>query len=312
MLIMILVVMAFLFINILAYELLPDCRQYYYTQPNDLNTISSEINQNKCLCGNQTKQKESSWNEQTGVGVICVVVYWPMESQLAQTYQYISSINFWIHAIIFRTLPCILMLVLSCLLINIMHKANLKKQALIQQGKKSEVDKASEFNRTTTMLLIIVILFFIMEFPHGILYLISGFWQQFFYEVYAYYADLLDVIVLLNSSINFFLYCFMSAEFRKKFTETFCLAKKQQPTGEPNNFNRSMRNRTNGANHNIQININAKQQSKSLSDYYLYYCCCCLKKNSNKKDMSRPNQSIRLLGFDKNVCNDFDIKLQEL
>lgn len=208
------------------------------------------------------------------------------------------------------------MLVLSCLLINIMHKANLKKKTLIQQGKKSEVDKASEFNRTTTMLLIIVILFFIMEFPHGILYLISGFWQQFFYEVYFYYAELLDVIVLLNSSINFFLYCFMSAEFRKKFTETFCFRK---ATGERNQMNnKSLRRANDGArasNKNNDNNNNRNSQKSKLELTLTAACCSCLKTSRPKKGESRqPNQDVQLLPVNKNggPGTDFDIKLQEL
>ncbi len=34
-------------------------------------------------------------------------------------------------------------------------------------------------------------------------------------------GDLLDILVLLNSSINFFLYCCMSSQFRHKFKTVF-------------------------------------------------------------------------------------------
>lgn len=80
---------------------------------------------------------------------------------------------------------------------------------------------ASDFNRTTSMLLVIVILFLIMEFPHGIIYLIGSYSQKLYYEIYDYFGDLLDILVLINSSINFFLYCFMSSEFRKTFHRTY-------------------------------------------------------------------------------------------
>lgn len=158
-----------LIFNILTYDIGLICKQFWYTDVNDLDLIDqTSINETKCNCTNKI-----DWNNQ--IGSLCTHVYWLGESRFATQYQIISSINFWIHAIIFRTLPCILMLVLSCLLINIMHKANIKKKALIQQGKKTEYEKASEFNRTTTMLLIIVILFFIMEFPHGIHFFLLNF-----------------------------------------------------------------------------------------------------------------------------------------
>lgn len=73
--------------------------------------------------------------------------------------------------------------------------------------------------RTTRMLLTVLILFLITEFPQGILALFSAIMgQEFFKHCYIPMANLMDFLALLNCSINFILYCFMS----KRFRDTFC------------------------------------------------------------------------------------------
>ena len=284
-----------LIVNILTYELEFTCKQYWFSDIQD--QFSIQIGNNVTCKECPPNEKEIiEWNYQNQIGSICANVFWITESRIANNNPIISSINFWIHAIIFRTLPCILMLVLSCLLINIMHKANIKKKSLIQQGKKNEYDKASEFNRTTTMLLIIVILFFIMEFPHGILYIICGFSQPFFYKVYSYYADFLDVIVLLNSSINFFLYCFMSAEFRRKFKETFFFVKPINTTVRSNTLNSNR--------------LNSSKKKKFTHNRKSVFCGFLFKNlnNNNQKNGEF------LLDSDQTVCANKtnNLKLQDI
>ena len=51
--------------------------------------------------------------------------------------------------------------------------------------------------------------------------MIGTFSNTVYYDIYDYYGEFLDILVLLNSSINFFLYCLMSSEFRKTFRQTY-------------------------------------------------------------------------------------------
>ena len=150
------------------------------------------------------------------------------ETKIASNYPLLILTNFWILAIVFRALPCLILLILSFLLIYVMHIANKNRKKLMQQGRKTEYEKAGEFNRTTTMLLIVVVSFLLMEFPHGILYIICGISNKFFREVYVSLGDLLDLLVLINSSINFILYCCMSSQFRDKFKQIFWFVKKKK------------------------------------------------------------------------------------
>ena len=102
---------------------------------------------------------------------------------------------------------------------------NINETILIVENKKTHMPRlvlsktSREHLRTTLMLTIICILFLIAELPQSILLFVSMiFHEQNLYElVYMPLGDLMDAIVLFNSSINFILYCTMSCEFRKTF-----------------------------------------------------------------------------------------------
>lgn len=76
-----------------------------------------------------------------------------------------------------------------------------------------KIDHAERFN-TNFMLLIVCILFLIAEFPHSILLIVSILNQNFYNNVYKPLGDLMDILVLINNSINFLLYVSMSKAFR--------------------------------------------------------------------------------------------------
>lgn len=137
----------------------------------------------------------------------------------------LSTINTWLQACFIRIIPCFLLIILSIMLIYVMHLAKKNHLRLIKCGNRKEYEKAREFNRTTTMLLIVVVSFLIMEFPHGILLIICAIKNDYYEKLYFPLGDLLDVLVLINGSINFFLYCFMSSQFRDKFKQLFKFGK---------------------------------------------------------------------------------------
>ena len=85
-------------------------------------------------------------------------------------------------------------------------------------GGKPKRNKTKENLRTTLMLTIVSVLFVITEFPQSILIsmsIIKG--ESFYNNVYMPLGDLLDILALINNSINFLLYCSMSRAFRNTF-----------------------------------------------------------------------------------------------
>jgi hypothetical protein len=78
--------------------------------------------------------------------------------------------------------------------------------------------KSNENLRTTVMLILVCILFLLAEFPQSILIFFSIIMDKSFYnDVYMPLGDLLDIIALVNNSINFIIYCAMSKTFRDTF-----------------------------------------------------------------------------------------------
>jgi len=84
-----------------------------------------------------------------------------------------------------------------------------------------ESEKAGEYNRTTSMLVAVVLCFVVTEMPQGVLAFLSGVDERIFDAVYTQLGDVWDIVVLINSSVNFLLYCTMSRQFRGTFWELF-------------------------------------------------------------------------------------------
>ncbi|KAG6456765.1 hypothetical protein O3G_MSEX009945 [Manduca sexta] len=146
------------------------------------------------------------------------------------------QINFWVHAVLIKLLPCVILTVISAWLIRALYRANSRKKALkgysacpantVVNGngnifakrstKRSKAERRTD--RTTKMLVAVLLLFLLTEFPQGILGLLSGVLGRcFFKRCYNLFGELMDALALLNGAINFVLYCSMSRQFRTTF-----------------------------------------------------------------------------------------------
>jgi len=77
-------------------------------------------------------------------------------------------------------------------------------------------------DRTSRMLVAVLFLFLITEFPQGIMAFLSGLYgAEFFRKCYNAFAEIWDILALINSALNFILYCFMSRQFRVQFRNFF-------------------------------------------------------------------------------------------
>ncbi|XP_059088552.1 G-protein coupled receptor dmsr-1-like isoform X2 [Tigriopus californicus] len=85
-------------------------------------------------------------------------------------------------------------------------------------------NRKRSIDRTTRLLIAILVLFLATEFPQGILGMLSAVHGvQYFHDCYIPLGDVWDAMALINSAINFILYCIMSKQFRRTFVETFHL-----------------------------------------------------------------------------------------
>ena len=135
------------------------------------------------------------------------------------------QITFLLQAFLVKAIPCILIVILSSLLVFSIHKINRNNKKLwAMGGRKRDIEKTQEQARTNLMLVCVCVLFFIAEFPQGVAALLSFIFEStdFHTNVYMKIGDAMDLISLLNSALNFILYCLMSNTFRKTFKNIFC------------------------------------------------------------------------------------------
>ena len=150
----------------------------------------------------------------------------------------VTKLNFWIHALVIKLVPCALMSIFGALLIGMMRMSQRRRKQLRQKsagssgagqsltgngatGKRNSA-RTRDHTRTTAMLVAVIVLFLLTELPQGILALCSGLINNFFHAYYMPLGDVMDMAALLNNAINFTLYCSMSKQFRDTFLKLFC------------------------------------------------------------------------------------------
>ena len=137
--------------------------------------------------------------------------------------RFLLDFNHWLFGVVLKVAPCVLLTVLSALLIRAMRIAAEKRRKLKSSGcRRDDSERTSEHNRTTVMLVAIVVCFVITELPQGVLSFLGGINSDIFNEIYVPLGDVFDIFVLINSSVNFILYCIMSKQFRGTFCRVFC------------------------------------------------------------------------------------------
>jgi len=161
--------------------------------------------------------------------------YWFTDAEIMNATM--DTINYWLFGVFIKVVPCVLLAVLSWLLVRAMREAADKRRRLLSAGRRDESERAGEHVRTTAMLVAVVLCFLFTELPQGVLALLSGVVPDVFQNVYVPLADVFDVLVLVNSAVNFVLYCSMSRQFRRTFGELFidttCVGrKKKAPNGQ--------------------------------------------------------------------------------
>ncbi|KAH8278271.1 hypothetical protein KR044_009434, partial [Drosophila immigrans] len=170
-----------------------------------------------------------------------ITVYKLYHSELALNDLPLRNATFLIYSVLIKLIPCFALTVLSVRLIGALLEAKKRRKILachaandmqpIVNGKVVTpsqpkscklLEKEKQTDRTTRMLLAVLLLFLITEFPQGIMGLLNVLLgDAFLMECYLKLSDLMDILALINSSINFILYCSMSRQFRSTFTLLF-------------------------------------------------------------------------------------------
>ncbi|XP_050074726.1 G-protein coupled receptor dmsr-1-like [Anopheles maculipalpis] len=185
-------------------------------------------------CDGNTLAADATGNATQGRNV---TLYRLGTSQLVRDNPALLNVNFWIYSVVFKLIPCIALTILSLRLIGALLEAKQRRSQLtgtatglkqivdgrvVDAKSGKQTDKEKQTDRTTRMLLAVLLLFLITEFPQGILGLLSAVLKKdFFFNCYLKLGDVMDVLALVNSAINFILYCSMSRQFRSTFNDLF-------------------------------------------------------------------------------------------
>ena len=129
----------------------------------------------------------------------------------------VNTINVWLFILIGKILPCLFMCLFGGLLLQTLGESKKLSKSLKQT---SCSQRMRAHKRTTTMLLAIVLMFLLAELPSGVLVFVSAYVEGFFMDYYLLFADTIDILSLINNSVNFIMYCSMSRQFRECLYET--------------------------------------------------------------------------------------------
>lgn len=151
-------------------------------------------------------------------------------SEMAKTDAYqIGYYNFFVFT--FTILPLILLSTFNGMLVKTVFAAmKIRKRMVYSAMRQSKSRRQTEQNRITMMLISVVIVFLICQFPYAILLLYGMYIETQSiqlspngYNNMKIAGNIVNLLVLINASINFVLYSVMSTKFRKVCFRLFCL-----------------------------------------------------------------------------------------
>lgn len=96
------------------------------------------------------------------------------------------------------------------------------KEFRIFKKRRKGLGKSTNVSNTTRMLIGVVFLFIILELPQGIVIFISALNHIFYREIYNQLGDIVDLMTIIRTVANFFIYCSMSSMFRRYLFEIVC------------------------------------------------------------------------------------------
>nr|KAI8761976.1 FMRFamide receptor [Biomphalaria glabrata] len=151
----------------------------------------------------------------------------------------------WVDIFIYSTLPFLIITVLNILIIKEVAGARSNRVLLsgaeadsstLTSGHTSRVrrSKMSESQRLTVLLLTVSFMFILLTLPNNILLICTRVWNQYQKDIESskYLArTFTELLMYINHSINFFLYCATGNKFRQQILDLFRCQHRRQRRG---------------------------------------------------------------------------------
>lgn len=134
----------------------------------------------------------------------------------------LDAVLIWTHVTIIYFLPCSIFLVLNSLIIHTLRVRQREQRCQEEQGTKSA--PLQRLGKTTAMLLAITSVFSILWAPRTIVVIYHLYVSTVHRDWRIHLAyDLSNMLAMLNTAVNFFLYCFVSKPFRSAVRDVILL-----------------------------------------------------------------------------------------
>ncbi|XP_061725033.1 sex peptide receptor [Cydia pomonella] len=154
---------------------------------------------------------------------VCRIQIAPWVHSLSLDAYFISYFGF--RVLFVHLIPCTSLVVLNILLFRAMRTAQLNRQKLFKENRKSECKRLRDSNCTTLMLIVVVTVFLLVEIPVAvvtILHIISSSLVEILdYHIANILILITNFFIIVSYPINFAIYCGMSRQFRETFKELF-------------------------------------------------------------------------------------------
>lgn len=144
---------------------------------------------------------------------------WALGSREVKPIKMIALVT---YSLLAKLVPCLLIIIYGGLLLRTLNITMRNRRRMADNGVILSLQGSIDPSRTTAMLLVVIVLFLLTELPQGVLIMCCVFIRNFFEFIYIPLGDVMDIVALINNSINFVLYCTMSHEFRRTFIHLFC------------------------------------------------------------------------------------------
>ncbi|XP_028825359.1 probable G-protein coupled receptor 142 [Denticeps clupeoides] len=170
----------------------------------------------------------------------------------------VDSALIWTHVTIIYFLPCSIFLVLNSLII-----LRLKERQRQQEGQEDigqHLGTRKRLGKTTAMLLAITSVFSVLWAPRTIVVIYHLYVSSVHRDWRVHLAyDLANMLAMLNTAVNFFLYCFVSKHFRSAVRDVLLL--RGGPL-KPEHALRHAQAHANASNSSISSNTKRSQRYK--------------------------------------------------
>ncbi|KAH3713705.1 hypothetical protein DPMN_073502 [Dreissena polymorpha] len=155
-------------------------------------------------------------------------VYTIADTVMANTDAYkLGYMNFLMFT--FTIIPTGLLLTFNGLLVKTVYRATRIRRSMTSNPTRQNCKRKSEQNRITLMLIGVVMVFLICQFPNAGLMLYLTYIRGNSLKMTSYHnnavriaGNVVNLLILVNASMNFMLYSAMSTKFRRVFMRMFC------------------------------------------------------------------------------------------